>query len=107
MRFAFPNNDIKHRPRQVVSPNYLVWEKHSKEGIHGAHEPIAKIRLPSWLHRVDICRPEDVEPRKPSDEQRLLSFSFIAREGHPASTGLVRSTSAEKRECRVGAARVK
>src|SRR5262249_58540675 len=45
-------------------------------------------------------------PGNPRRKERLLRLSLVAREGHPASSRLVRATPAQERERRARAAAV-
>ena len=58
------DNDIDHGSGQVVGPNHLVREQHSKRGVDRAHKPVAEIRFLPWLYRIDVRGSEDVNAGK-------------------------------------------
>src|ERR1700739_135672 len=87
---------IHHGVTQVVGRNNLVWEKQPKRGVDPSKQPVGKIRLLPGLHGVDVRRPENINTGKARREQCLLSFSLVAGEGHPTSSGRGRATAAQE-----------
>ena len=58
------DDDIHHCPGQVVGPNDLIGEQHSKNRVDRAQDAVAQIRFFAWLYRIDIRGSEDINAEK-------------------------------------------
>src|ERR1700759_4285885 len=99
-------DNIHHCSGQVVSSDHLIGKQSPKYWIDSSHEAVAKIRLLSRLHGVDVGGPKNVESRKPRAEENIFRLSLIACKSHAALPGRVCATPAQEREPSVGAAAV-
>jgi hypothetical protein len=60
-----PDDDIHHRPGQVVRSNHLVGKQHPKRGVDPAQQAISEIRFVPRLYGIDVRRPEEINASVP------------------------------------------
>src|ERR1700739_1330981 len=97
------SDNIHHRPGQVISSDHLIGKQSPKYRVDSSHQAVAKMRLLSRLHGVDVGGPENVKSRKSRGEENIFCLSLITCKSHAALPCRVRATPAQERERRVGA----
>src|SRR5579862_1921299 len=56
-----PDDHLHHCSGQIVGTNDLVGEQNPEHGVDAPQDAVAEIRLLPRLHRIDVCRTEDID----------------------------------------------
>src|SRR6202035_1636564 len=83
---------------KIVSSDHLIGKQSPKYRIDSSQNAVAKIRLFSRPHRVDVGGPENVKTRKPRAEQCILRLSLITSECDSASSRGIGTAATQERE---------
>src|SRR6266404_1221941 len=90
------DDDIHHCPGQIIGPDDLIGEQHTKSGVDRAQQAVAQIRFFPWLYRIDIRGSEDIDAGKTGGVERVLCLSLVSCESHPTSSRRISSTPAQE-----------
>lgn len=80
---------MDHGPSQVLRRNADVRVDAPQNRVKHPGEPVGEVRLYPGCDRIDVSRPENMNPGEAGRQQGLLGRPLVACEGHAALFGLV------------------